>query len=94
MTLEEYRGKINPCYGCGCWEEDMGCAMPSCDKGDACYLEDNGCGKKKEIDDIPHTCMYCANGYYTDTGFKCDQAHYHGESDVCLGWKWDSEEEK
>lgn len=39
MTVEEYRRKINPCYGCGCWDEDMGCTMPPQDKCYACPLE-------------------------------------------------------
>ena len=38
MTLEEYRQKINSCYGCGCWDEDMGCMMPSADQMYACSL--------------------------------------------------------
>lgn len=39
MTGEEYKREINPCYGCGCWDEDMGCIMPSIDKSYACPLE-------------------------------------------------------
>lgn len=31
MTTDEYRENINPCYGCDCWDEDMGCSMPSAD---------------------------------------------------------------
>lgn len=38
MTIEEYREKINPCYGYDCWDEDMGCMMPSMDKCYACPL--------------------------------------------------------
>ncbi|MDO4318300.1 MAG: hypothetical protein Q4C48_08870 [Lachnospiraceae bacterium] len=38
MTEEEYREKVNPCYGCGCYDEDMGCSMPSCDRIYACSV--------------------------------------------------------
>lgn len=46
MTEKEYREKVNPCYGCGCWDEDMGCTMPAVDKCYACSLED----EKKELE--------------------------------------------
>lgn len=39
MTREEYIRKINPCYGCGCYDEDMGCTMPSIDREYACPLK-------------------------------------------------------
>lgn len=39
MTREEYIQKINPCYGCDCYDEDMGCTMPSIDRKYACPLE-------------------------------------------------------
>lgn len=48
MTAEEYREKINPCYGCDCWDEDMGCLMAGVDRTYACPLED---GKEKEGDE-------------------------------------------
>ena len=31
---------VNPCYGCDCYDEDMGCTMSSLDKGYACPLND------------------------------------------------------
>lgn len=40
LRIEDYRAKVNPCYGCGCWDEDMGCTMPAVDKCYACSLED------------------------------------------------------
>lgn len=46
MTIEEYKQKVNPCYGCGCWDEDLGCMMPSLDRRYACPLE-----TEKEDDD-------------------------------------------
>ena len=39
MTLEQYRKEVNPCYGCGCYDSDMGCSMPSVDRSYACPLE-------------------------------------------------------
>ena len=42
MTLEEYRRDISPCFGCGCWNPDMGCSMPDLDRGYACPLEAEG----------------------------------------------------
>lgn len=38
MNKEEYK---NPCLrcGCDCYDEDMGCTMPSIDKSYACPLE-------------------------------------------------------
>lgn len=39
MTENEYRKKVNPCWGCGCYDEDMGCTMPSLDRCYACPLE-------------------------------------------------------
>lgn len=41
MTIKEYRRKVNPCYKCDCYDEDMGCTMPSVDKGYACPLNVN-----------------------------------------------------
>lgn len=38
MTDEEYREKVNPCWGCGCYDPDMGCSMPSLDLDYACPL--------------------------------------------------------
>ena len=38
MMTEEYREKINPCFGCGCYDPDTGCTMPSVDKSYACPL--------------------------------------------------------
>lgn len=40
---KEYKCDINPCYecGCGCYDEDMGCTMPSLDKSYACPLEND-----------------------------------------------------
>ena len=40
------------------------------------------------IDDIPHKCWSCANGFYTEIGFDCDQAHYKSGAKNCLSWKW------
>lgn len=40
------------------------------------------------IADIPHKCWSCANGFYTDTGFDCDQTHYQGNKPDCLNWRW------
>ena len=31
--------ETNPCFGCGCYDPDMGCTMPSVDKCYACPLE-------------------------------------------------------
>ena len=40
MTLKEYREKVNPCYGCGCWDEEAeGFTMPGTDRDFACHLE-------------------------------------------------------
>lgn len=36
--MKKYREEINPCYGCGCWDPDAGCMMPSIDKVFACPL--------------------------------------------------------
>lgn len=59
MTIEEYRENIKPCYGCGCWDEDGGCTMPSLDKAYACPLEQ---GRQKEMNFfmsmIPPTCTH------------------------------------
>jgi hypothetical protein len=30
----------NPCLYCGCYDEDMGCTMPSVDRSYACPLND------------------------------------------------------
>lgn len=38
MTLKEYREKINPCYGYGCYDEDFGCTIPGGDTSYACPL--------------------------------------------------------
>lgn len=32
--------KTNPCWSCDCYDEDMGCTMPSIDKAYACPLEE------------------------------------------------------
>ena len=48
MTAEEYRQKINPCYGCDCWDPDMGCTMPSIHKPYACGLNDEQEGKEDD----------------------------------------------
>lgn len=40
MTDEEYRREVNPCWGCGCWDPDLGCEMPAVDKTYACHLEE------------------------------------------------------
>ena len=48
MTLKEYREKVNPCYGCDCYDEDMGCTMPSIDRMYACDLETEEMGQNKE----------------------------------------------
>ncbi|MCI9128329.1 MAG: hypothetical protein HFG28_14410 [Eubacterium sp.] len=42
MTEKEYKQKENPCWGCGCWDPDMGCIMPAIDKIYACSLEAEG----------------------------------------------------
>ena len=42
MTREEYKEKVNPCYGCDCWDSDMGCTMLDTDRDYACVLEDGG----------------------------------------------------
>lgn len=42
MTEEEYRRDVNPCFGCGCWNPDTGCTMPSIDRSYACWLEEDG----------------------------------------------------
>lgn len=47
MTIKEYKEKVNPCYGCGCWNPDMGCEMPSLDMSYACPLKQ---GDNKAID--------------------------------------------
>lgn len=39
MTENEYRKKVNPCWGCDCYDEDMGCTMSSLDRCYACPLE-------------------------------------------------------
>lgn len=39
MEIDRYRREINPCYGCGCWDEDMDCIMPSQYRCYACPLE-------------------------------------------------------
>lgn len=31
----------NPCYGCDCYDPDMGCTMPSVDRSYACSLEND-----------------------------------------------------
>lgn len=31
--------ETNPCFGCGCYDSDMGCTMPSIDKSYACPLK-------------------------------------------------------
>ena len=31
--------ETNPCFGCGCYDADYGCSMPSVDKWYACPLE-------------------------------------------------------
>ena len=49
MTVEEYREKINPCYGCGCYDADMGCTMPSGDLLYACSLHEKE--EKEKTDD-------------------------------------------
>jgi len=41
MTVEEYKRDVNPCYGCDCLDEDMGCTMPLCDRVYACSLEND-----------------------------------------------------
>lgn len=40
MTKEEYREKVNPCYGRGCWDADMGCTMPAPDRQYACPIRE------------------------------------------------------
>lgn len=39
MTIEEYREKVNPCYGRACYDPDLGCMMPAEDLWYACPLE-------------------------------------------------------
>ena len=41
MTAKEYREKVNPCFGCDCYDEDLGCSMPSLDRQYACSLEED-----------------------------------------------------
>jgi len=38
MIVEEYKRDVNPCYGCDCWDEDMGCTMSPSDREYACDL--------------------------------------------------------
>ena len=40
------------------------------------------------IADIPHKCWSCTNGFYTEIGFDCDQAHYKSGVKNCLSWEW------
>lgn len=47
MTENEYRKKVNPCWGCGCYDEDMGCTMSSLDRCYACPLENEN--EKRQI---------------------------------------------
>lgn len=39
MTANEYRKHVNPCWGCDCYDEDMGCTMSQWDRCYACLLE-------------------------------------------------------
>ena len=41
MTIKEYPENFNPCpcYKCDCYDEDLGCIMPSIDRTYACALE-------------------------------------------------------
>jgi len=32
--------ELNPCWGCDCWDPDMGCTMPSIHMSYACHLAD------------------------------------------------------
>lgn len=57
----------NPCLGCGCYDSDVGCTMPSHDKWYACPIYDNS----KELAEI----LYAINkdmdfGDYSDTEKK------------------------
>ena len=57
----------NPCLGCGCYNPDVGCTMPSHDKWYACPIYDNS----KELAEI----LYSINknmdfGDYSDTEKK------------------------
>lgn len=46
------------------------------------------CERDKAIADIPHKCWSCANGFFDDSGFNCDQIHYRFNNPDCLSWKW------
>ena len=53
MTREEYIREVNSCFGCDCYDEDMGCTMPSVDRAYACSLEsevggENGYDTKRD----------------------------------------------
>ena len=55
MTIKESQKKFNPCscYKCDCYDEDLGCTMPSIDRIYACVLEENNVrGNEKEKESI------------------------------------------
>lgn len=39
LTIEEYREKVNPCYGYDCYDPDLGCTMPADERSYLCPLE-------------------------------------------------------
>lgn len=45
--------ETNLCLDCGCYDEDMGCTMPSIDRSYACLLEDENAFK-----DLCFDCRY------------------------------------
>lgn len=51
MTLKEYREKINPCYGCGSYDEDLGCTMPGADMPYACPVMEEPPGFWEGLED-------------------------------------------
>lgn len=38
ISIDEMKETLNECLGCGCYDEDVGCTMPSIDKWYACPL--------------------------------------------------------
>ncbi len=55
MISKEYPEKFNPCpcYKCDCYNEDLGCIMPSIDRIYACVLEeDNVRRNEKEKESV------------------------------------------
>lgn len=50
------RKEINPCYGCGSWDADMGCTMPETERSCARPVEDRGMAFFMAMD--PPTCTH------------------------------------